>query len=305
MTDTAAVRKIGFVGIGNMGGFMAANLVKAGHKVTVADTNPAILQRFLADNPTAEAAISMKALAADNDAVITMLPQIKVVKAVLFGDGGDCLADGFAEGKFLIDMSSSDPKETRELQPELAKRGIRFVDAPVSGGVGGAVAGTLTLMVGGSDAAFAQAKPVLEAMGKNIVHCGGAGAGQAAKVCNNMMLGISMIAVSEAFTMAEKLGLDTARLFEIASKSSGQSWAMTSYCPVPGLVETAASNRGFKPGFTASMMLKDLRLAQDAAETCHATTPLGREAARLFAEYVESGHGAVDFSGIIQMLRGH
>ena len=179
-----------------------------------------------------------------------------------------------------------------------------MVDAPVSGGVGGAQAGTLTFMVGGSDAAFSRARPVLEAMGKTIVHAGGPGNGQAAKICNNMILGVSMIAVSEAFLLAEKLGLDHQKLFDISSKSSGQCWSMTSYCPVPGPVPASPANRDYQAGFTAAMMLKDLKLAQDAARTADASTPLGAEAASLYGLYVGQGHGPRDFSGIIRFLRG-
>jgi 3-hydroxyisobutyrate dehydrogenase len=178
-----------------------------------------------------------------------------------------------------------------------------MLDAPVSGGVAGAAAATLTFMVGGPDEAFAKAKPVLEAMGKTVVHAGSAGAGQAAKICNNMILGCSMIAVSEAFALAEKLGLDKQRLFDISSKSSGQCWSLTSYCPVPGPVPASPANRDYAAGFTAAMMLKDLKLAQDAAKAAGATTPLGAAAAALYARYVESGEGGRDFSGIVRMLR--
>jgi 3-hydroxyisobutyrate dehydrogenase len=179
-----------------------------------------------------------------------------------------------------------------------------MLDAPVSGGVGGAQAGTLTFMVGGSGAAFAKAEPILSLMGKNVVHAGGAGAGQAAKICNNMILGVSMIAVSEAFVLAEKLGLDAQKLFDISSKSSGQCWSLTSYCPVPGPVPASPANRDYQAGFTAAMMLKDLRLAQEAAQAAGATTPLGAEAAAIYGLYVGQGEGARDFSGIIRFLRG-
>jgi 3-hydroxyisobutyrate dehydrogenase len=179
-----------------------------------------------------------------------------------------------------------------------------MIDAPVSGGVAGAQAATLTFMVGGPDDAFARARPVLEKMGKTIVHAGGAGNGQAAKICNNMILGASMIVVSEAFLLAEKLGLDAQKLFDISSKSSGQCWSMTSYCPVPGLVPASPANRGYKAGFTAAMMLKDLKLAQDAARATRATTPLGAGAAAVYEQFVESGDGDEDFSGIIRYLQG-
>jgi 3-hydroxyisobutyrate dehydrogenase len=183
-------------------------------------------------------------------------------------------------------------------------KGLPMLDAPVSGGVGGAQAGTLTFMVGGSENAFVRAQPILQAMGKTIVHAGGAGNGQAAKICNNMMLGVSMIAVSEAFVLAEKLGLDAQKLFDISSKSSGQCWALTSYCPVPGPVPSSPANRDYQAGFTAAMMLKDLKLAQDAARSAGATTPMGAEAAALYGLYAGQGEGGRDFSGIIQFLRG-
>ena len=184
------------------------------------------------------------------------------------------------------------------------KKGLAMLDAPVSGGVGGAQAGTLTFMVGGGDEAFARAKPILETMGKTIVHAGGAGNGQAAKICNNMILGVSMIAVSEAFVLAEKLGLDAQKLFDISSKSSGQCWSMTTYCPVPGPVPTSPANRDYKAGFTAAMMLKDLKLAQDAAKAAGADTPLGADAAKIYGDFVEAGEGPRDFSGVIRFIRG-
>ena len=184
------------------------------------------------------------------------------------------------------------------------KKGLPMLDAPVSGGVGGAQAGTLTFMVGGGDEAFARARPILEKMGKTIVHAGGAGNGQAAKICNNMILGVSMIAVSEAFVLAEKLGLDAQKLYDISSKSSGQCWSMTTYCPVPGPVPTSPANRDYKAGFTAAMMLKDLKLAQDAAKAAGAETPLGADAAKIYGQFVEAGEGPRDFSGVIRFIRG-
>lgn len=289
---------IGFIGLGNMGLPMARNLLKAGHGVRGFDLVEAHAQALAAEGGSVA---DTAAGAVDGaDVVITMLPAGEHVRTVY----GESVIGRVPAGTLLIDSSTIDVDSARAVAADAEEAGLAMVDAPVSGGVGGAAAGSLTFMVGGPEAAFERAEPLLQAMGKTIVHAGGPGAGQAAKICNNMMLGISMIAVSEAFAMAEKLGLDTARLFAIASKSSGQSWAMTSYCPVPGLVEAAASNRDFKPGFTASMMLKDLALAEDAAESVHASTPLGRHAARLYREYVESGHGAVDFSGIIRMIRG-
>jgi len=205
----------------------------------------------------------------------------------------------------LIDSSTIDVVTARAVAAAAQAKGIAMLDAPVSGGVGGAQAGTLTFMVGGDAAAFARAKPILEQMGKTIVHAGGAGNGQAAKICNNMILGVSMIAVSEAFVLAEKLGLDAQKLFDISSKSSGQCWSMTSYCPVPGPVPASPANRDYKAGFTAAMMLKDLQLAQDAAAAAGAKTPLGADAARLYSQYVASGEGPKDFSGVIGFIRGN
>ncbi len=204
----------------------------------------------------------------------------------------------------LIDSSTIDVATAREVGAAAAEAGLPMIDAPVSGGVGGAEAATLTFMVGGPDAAFARAKPILEAMGKTIVHAGPSGSGQAAKICNNMILGISMIAVGEAFVLADKLGLDRQKLFDISSKSSGQCWSLTSYCPVPGPVPNSPANRDYAAGFTADMMLKDLRLSQDAANAAHAMTALGAHAAQLYEAYAASGQGAKDFSGIIEMIRG-
>jgi 3-hydroxyisobutyrate dehydrogenase len=204
----------------------------------------------------------------------------------------------------LIDSSTIDVNTARDVAQAAQSRGFGMVDAPVSGGVAGAEAATLTFMVGGDDAAFERARPLLEKMGKTIVHAGGPGNGQAAKICNNMILGASMIVVSEAFLLAEKLGLDAQKLFDISSKSSGQCWSMTSYCPVPGLVPTSPANRDYKAGFTAAMMLKDLKLAQAAARATHATTPLGAGAAAVYERFVENGDASVDFSGIIRYLRG-
>ncbi len=204
----------------------------------------------------------------------------------------------------MIDSSTIDVETARAVSQVAAEAGHAMLDAPVSGGVGGAEAGTLTFMVGGSDEGFRQAEPILQCMGKAVIHAGGPGNGQAAKICNNMILGITMIATGEAFALAEKLGLDAQKLFDISSKSSGQSWSMTSYCPVPGPVPTSPANRGYKPGFTAAMMLKDMKLAQQAAAVAGAATPLGAAAESLYALFVNSGEGDLDFSGIIKMLQG-
>jgi len=212
--------------------------------------------------------------------------------------------DHAAEGALFIDCSTIDIDSARQAQEMARFAGARSVDAPVSGGVTGAKAGTLTFMCGGDAAAFAAAKPILEAMGKTVLYCGGPGLGQAAKICNNMMLGATMIVTSEAFVLAEKLGLSHQALFEVASVSSGQSWSLTSYCPAPGLTAASPANNGYKPGFMAALMLKDLKLAQEAAAGVGASTPLGAMAAQLYALYVASGEGASDFSGVIEMIRG-
>jgi 3-hydroxyisobutyrate dehydrogenase len=291
--------RIGFIGVGNMGGPMALNLLKAGHGLKAYDLVPALLARVA--EAGAEAASSPLDAAAGVDAVITMLPAGQHVRAVYLGEGG--LVAKAKPGTLLIDSSTIDVATAREVAVAAAAAGLPMIDAPVSGGTGGAEAGTLTFMVGGPEAAFTRAKPILEAMGKTIVHAGGPGNGQAAKICNNMILGASMIAVSEAFLLAEKLGLDHQKLFDISAKSSGQCWSLTSYCPVPGPVPTSPANRDYKPGFTAAMMLKDLRLSQEAAASAGAATPLGAEATRLYQRFADAGHAGVDFSGIIRMLR--
>jgi 3-hydroxyisobutyrate dehydrogenase len=292
--------KIGFIGLGNMGLPMAQNLVKAGHAVSGFDVNEASAGRLAEDGGTraASAAEACK----DAEIVITMLPAGEHVREVYLGDGGVLAAA--APGTLLIDSSTIDVESTREVAQAAAGQGLAMVDAPVSGGVAGAQAATLTFMVGGSDEAFERARPVLEKMGKTIVHAGGPGNGQAAKICNNMILGASMIVVSEAFLLAEKLGLEAQKLFDISSKSSGQCWSMTTYCPVPGPVPASPANRDYKAGFTAAMMLKDLKLAQAAARATRATTPLGAGAAAVYEQFVETGEGGVDFSGIIRYLRG-
>ena len=231
-----------------------------------------------------------------------MLPAGAQVREVYLGPGG--IIENANAGTLLIDCSTIDVATARDVAAAAEARGLLMLDAPVSGGVGGATAGTLTFMVGGSERAFERALSILQVMGKTIVHAGGAGNGQAAKICNNMILGMSMIAVSEAFVLAEKLGLDKQKLFDIASKSSGQCWSMTNYCPVPGPVPTSPANRDYQAGFTAAMMLKDLALAQEAAKAAGAATPIGAEAAALYGRYVDSGEAARDFSGIVRFIRG-
>jgi len=292
--------RIGFLGLGNMGLPMALNLIKAGHAVTGYDVVAAAVGKLAAAGGTA--AKSVAAAAAAGEIVATMLPAGKEVRDVYL-DAAGVLASA-APGTLLIDCSTIDVETARAVAGAALAKGFAMLDAPVSGGVGGAQAGMLTFMVGGSAEAFARAKPVLEAMGKTIVHAGGSGNGQAAKICNNMILGVSMIAVSEAFVLADKLGLDRQKLFDVSSKSSGQCWSLTNYCPVPGLVPTSPANRDYQAGFTAAMMVKDLRLAQDAARAAGATTPLGAEAAALYGLFVANGNGALDFSGIIRFLRG-
>jgi 3-hydroxyisobutyrate dehydrogenase len=292
--------RIAFIGLGNMGGPMAQNLIKAGHEVTGYDISLDAVGKLVAAGGTA--AGKPGAAAADAEIIVTMLPSGAEVRETYLGADG--IVERAAPGALLIDSSTIDVESAREVAAAAQARGLLMVDAPVSGGVGGAQGGTLTFMVGGPDDAYEQARPILEAMGKTIVHAGGAGTGQAAKICNNMILGISMIAVSEAFVLAEKLGLDAQKLFDISSKSSGQCWSMTAYCPVPGPVPTSPANRDYQAGFTAQMMLKDLKLSQDAAKAARAPTPLGAGAAAIYERYVDSGEGARDFSGIVRYLRG-
>ena len=291
---------IAFVGVGNMGGPMAANLVRAGHKVRAFDLVPANLERAAAAG--AEAAGSMAQAIKGAEAVVTMLPAGPEVRAVYLGQGG--IVGGIDPGTLLIDASTIDVESARAVAAGAAEAGFEMLDAPVSGGVGGAAAGTLTFMVGGTEAAFARAEPLLQAMGKTIVHAGPSGNGQAAKICNNMILGISMVAVSEAFNLAEKLGLDPQKLFDVASRSSGQCWSLTTYCPVPGPVPASPANRDYQAGFTAAMMAKDMRLSQQAAQAAGAVTPLGAAAAQLYGLMNAAGRGQQDFSAIIRLLAG-
>jgi 3-hydroxyisobutyrate dehydrogenase len=292
--------KVGFIGVGNMGMPMAQNLLKAAHEVTGFDLDAHATELLAANGGTSANSVADACTAAE--VVITMLPAGEQVSDVYLGAGG--VLASVAPATLLIDSSTIDVQTARDVAQAAQDKGLAMVDAPVSGGVTGAEAATLTFMVGGSDDAFERARPVLEKMGKTIVHAGGPGNGQAAKICNNMILGASMIVVCEAFLLAEKLGLDPQKLFDISSKSSGQCWSMTSYCPVPGPVPASPANRDYKAGFTAAMMLKDLKLAQTAARATHATTPLGAGAAAVYDRFVESGGGSVDFSGIIRYLRG-
>ena len=291
---------IGFIGLGNMGGPMALNLVKAGHDLTVFDLSKDAVEKLT--QAGAKAAGTASDVVKGAEFVVTMLPAGAHVKSVYLGDEG--LLAAAEKGTLFIDSSTIDVPSARQVIAEAEAAGMPMVDAPVSGGVGGAEAGTLTFMVGGAAEAFEKAKPVLDVMGKNIFHAGQAGNGQVAKVCNNMILGISMIGVCEAFSLGEKLGLDAQTLFDISSTASGQCWSMTSYCPVPGPVPAAPSNRNYQPGFSAGMMLKDLRLAQDAATGVKAATPLGAAAEQLYTLMEAAGADSLDFSGIIQLIQG-
>jgi 3-hydroxyisobutyrate dehydrogenase len=292
--------KIAFVGVGNMGGPMARNLLKAQEQVSVFDLSAGALKPIV--EAGARAAGSAAEAVAGADVVITMLPAGQHVRTVYLGDG---VLQAAQKGALLIDCSTIDIDSARAVHGAADQAGFDFLDAPVSGGVGGAEAATLAFMCGGSEKAFARAKPVLEKMGKRIVHAGGAGAGQAAKICNNMLLAVSMIGTCEAFVLGEKLGLDPRKLFDIMSAASGQCWSLTTYCPVPGPVPTAPSNRNYQGGFATALMLKDLKLAQGAAQAAGAATPLGAEAAQLYALFAARGEGNTDFSGIINLLRGN
>jgi 3-hydroxyisobutyrate dehydrogenase len=287
---------IAFIGLGNMGGPMAANLVKAGHKVTAFDLVAASRDHARADG----AVIAETSVGAvkGSDVVITMLPAGKHVLSVW-----NEVVPAMIKGALIIDCSTIDVESAKQAHALASKHGVGSIDAPVSGGTGGARGATLTFMCGGNEEAFAAAKPVLEKMGKRIVHCGGSGAGQAAKICNNMILGVSMIAVGEAFALAEKLGLSHQALFDVASTSSGQCWSLTSYCPVPGPVPTSPANNDYKPGFASALMVKDLTLAQDAAKAAGAATPLGKHAQEIYRDFDAAGNGGVDFSGIIRHVR--
>jgi 3-hydroxyisobutyrate dehydrogenase len=287
---------IGFIGLGNMGAPMAANLVKSGDHVLGFDLVPA-LRDAAAGNGVQIVANAMSTVE-DADVVITMLPAGEHVVSVW-----NEIVPRARQGTLFIDCSTIDVANARKAHALAAARGIATLDAPVSGGVGGAKAATLTFMVGGTEHAFARGKPVLERMGKRIVHCGEPGNGQVAKICNNMILAASMIALGEAFVMGEKLGLSHQALFDVASASSGQCWALTSYCPVPGPVPASPANNGYKPGFAAALMLKDLKLAREAAKSVKVKNAIGTLAAEVYDEFARAGHSGMDFSGIINLVR--
>jgi 3-hydroxyisobutyrate dehydrogenase len=288
---------IAFIGLGNMGGPMCANLVRAGYPVTAFDVSAAACEA--AREAGASVAATAVEAATGADVVITMLPSGRLVLDVW----GAVLAV-VRPGAMLIDCSTIDVASARAAHEMAAAKGVTGLDAPVSGGVGGAKAATLTFMVGGTADAFRAAEPLLLEMGRKAFHCGGAGAGQSAKICNNMLLAISMIGVSEALTLGEKLGLDHRVMFDVMTASSGRCWSLDTYCPVPGPVPTAPSNNGYKPGFATSLMLKDVRLSQEAAAAAGVATPLGEDAERLYAAFAAEGGSDTDFSGIINFLRG-
>lgn len=289
---------IAFIGLGNMGLPMAENLVKAGEDVLGFDVMPEALERAGAQGVKATSALEEAVKGAET--VITMLPSGRHLVSVY-----EQILDHVAEDALLIDCSTVDVASARTGHEMGVAKGLATVDAPVSGGVSGAAAGTLTFMAGGEDAAIERARPLLDIMGGRVVVCGGAGAGQAAKACNNMVLGIAMIATGEAFVLAERLGLSHQALFDVLSTSSGQTWALTSHCPVPGPVPTSAANNDYKPGFAAALMLKDLGLARDAAASVGADTRLGEAAARLYAEFVEGDSKGLDYSAVIDLVRQH
>ena len=297
--------RIGFIGLGNMGFPMTLNLIKEGHTVKAFDLDRASVEAVVANGGIG--ATSATQAATNVQFVITMLPEGRHVRSVYLGESGDG-SDGVIgvvdDDTLLIDCSTIDVQTARAVSAIAAERRLELLDAPVSGGVPGAEAATLTFMVGGSESDFARARPLLLAMGKAAIHVGPSGNGQAAKICNNMLAGIHMIAVSEAFAVAERLGLKDAKLFEVCSQSSGQCWSLTSYCPVPGPVPSSPANRGYEPGFASTLMLKDLRLAQQAAQSVGAATPLGAQAHALYTIFASGEHGDLDFSAIIKMIRG-
>ena len=280
--------KIGFIGLGNMGAPMARNLARAGHDVTGYDTAAAMPEGVTA-------ADSATAAATDADIVLTMLPDGQILRAVAAD-----IIPSMSAGAILLDCSTVDVESARAVADQAVSTGLRALDAPVSGGVGGADAGTLTFMVGGSEDAFAEAKPLFEIMGQKAVHCGPSGNGQAAKICNNMILGVTMIATCEAFALADKLGLDRQAMFDVVSTSSGYSWTMNAYCPAPGVGPTSPADNDYRPGFAAELMLKDLRLSQLAASAVDADTPMGAHARDLYAQFVEAEDGrGRDFSAML------
>lgn len=288
--------KIAFIGLGNMGGGMAANLVKAGHDVNAFDLSADALAK--ATQHGCVPFVSVREAVAGVDAVVAMLPNGKIVESVFESD-----VIGHAPPEaLLLDCSTIDVDTARKVTAAATAAGYQMVDAPVSGGIAAANGGTLTFMVGGTDMAFERAEPILSAMGKAVIHAGASGAGQAAKICNNMLLGASMIATCETFAMAKKLGLDLQTFYDISSKASGQNWSMTSYCPVPGVGPASPADNDYQGGFATALMLKDLKLAMEAAQSVGATVPMGKKAAELYEAFEKAGEGALDFSAIIRTL---
>lgn len=290
--------KIGFIGLGNMGFPMAKNLQGGGHEVKAYDLFPEAVKAAEAEGMVGAKTIAEAASGVD--VVISMVPEGKHSKAVYLGDGG--VLKNAAPGTLLIDCSTIDVVTSREIHAAADVSGFQMLDAPVSGGVGGAEAATLTFMVGGTDQAFALAEKILEPMAGKIFHCGPAGNGEAVKIVNNMLLAITMIGTSEAFALGRRLGIDDQVFFDVASTSSGRCWSLDTYCPVPGPVPTSPANRDYAAGFTADMMLKDLRLAKTAADETKADTPLGALSEALYSKLSEGGNGQLDFSGIFKML---
>ncbi|ASQ47277.1 3-hydroxyisobutyrate dehydrogenase [Legionella clemsonensis] len=290
--------RIGFVGLGHMGLPMAINLLKAGHAVTGFDLQQSALNHL--QEAGGYIAKTLQEAASAQEIIITMLQTGQQVHQVCLGNEG--LFATAQSQTVYIDCSSIDVASSREIHQQARLKQLLVVDAPVSGGVAGAQAGTLTFMVGGLENAFAKAKPILAAMGKKIIHTGPAGSGQAAKICNNMILGISMIAVSEAFVLAEHLGLSAQKLFEVVTNSSGQCWAMSQYAPVPGILSHTPANNNYQPGFTAAMMLKDLNLSQSSATAMNVETPLAAKATAIYEQFNEAGFGQLDFSAIIKAI---
>ena len=288
--------KIAFIGLGNMGGGLAANLVKAGHQVNAFDLSEDALAR--AREYGCVSFTSVREAVTGVDAVVSMLPSGKIVESVYEAD----VIGHAPSGILLLDCSTIDVDTARKVAAAAMAAGYQMVDAPVSGGIAAANSGTLTFMVGGTDIAFARAEPVLSAIGKAVIHAGNSGAGQAAKICNNMLLGASMIATCETFAMAKKLGLDLQTFYDISSKASGQNWSMTSYCPVPGVGPATPADNDYQGGFATALMLKDLRLAMAAAQSVSADVPMGKKAAELYEAFEKAGQGALDFSAIITTL---
>ena len=288
--------KIAFIGLGNMGGGMAANLVKEEHAVNAFDLSAEALAR--AQENGCATFTSVREAVDGVDAVVSMLPNGKIVASVFEAD----VLGHAPKGAILLDCSTIDVGTARQVTADAVAAGYDMVDAPVSGGIAAANGGTLTFMVGGTDTAFARAEPILSAMGKAVIHAGASGAGQAAKICNNMLLGASMIATCETFAMAEKLGLNLQTFYDISSKASGQNWSMTSYCPVPGVGPASPADNGYQGGFATALMLKDLKLAMEAARSVNADVPMGARAAELYAQFKADGKGGLDFSAIIQSL---